>query len=625
MSSDSATSESSRSSSLSPIPKPKLKPRSNKLKRRYVPTLPVCKFYNSYFKSGCVHGDKCSFRHLSQREFSKYCRTLSVRKPLSPNEIFQFKEGQRHFREHRYQTARKLFGALCSKYPFHQGLNIWLARTHDKVFMHSDKLSNIGSATYYYRRAISIDPDNAYYHGRYASCSYWLGQHERCRVHFEQSLHLKNDNSSVHRDYGHYLHHIEHRLDLAEEHYLRCLELFENDHDCHYFYATMLEEQQRNEEAVCQYTQAIKYQARRWKKGKLRFHLAFARCLRKMGKFDKSKVQYMMCLQLNEMNSVVLFELGELLCNDIQEMEDYKEGLKHIRTSLNIQYREDWKRTLDQLTKRHAAMLRRERRETPRQRVHGHLEERRHHHEQRPLQTKHRERVYTKTRGYDHEVTSKRKVTSGHGVISRHEVTSGTATGYETRKRTETRKEVEKPRHLVDDDDEKSEPKGKEAEGTLAMNIAQRIRESEFERFMNFQSFLNDQVRGEYLAEFKRRNLNDIILLKIDTNTFVDELGIRNLLHATLIKKRIDRFKRELKVFHDWLIRMRMEETVEVFEKFGILTFESFDHHIKSECDLKWLLGHRMKKHADIIMAQRRCRKRTESLGVYIHSNTVAR
>lgn len=540
-STSSSGSVSGRSSCSSVSPEP---PKSPKRKiKRYVATIPVCKFYNSYFKTGCVHGDKCSFRHLPQSAFSEYCRKLSIRKPLSTMEIHRFKIAQQHFRENRYQSARKIFGALCSKYPFHHDLNIWLARTHDKVFMetmNSKSLQNIGCATYYYRRAISIEPHNAYTHGRYASSAYWLGQHARCRVHFEKSLCLNNDISNVHRDYGHYLEHIQHRQYLAEKHYLKCLELCENDRDCRFYYANMLLKQQRYKEAQTQYQKAIDAPNTR-----LCVHLAFARCLKEMKKYKLSLKRYRVCLRLNPLNTAVLLEYGQLLC---LEVGDYKEGLKHIRTSLNIRYRDETKLVLDRMERKYAAIL-------------------------------------------EQQKQSKIKRETG-----RRETRGSTPNG--TPRGTRGKVPVRINTNFEDDDDQKCESP-QSSEETL--KIAQRIRESEFERFMDFQSFLNDKVRGEYVAEFKRRKLNDIILLKIDTDAFVDELGIRNLLHSMLIKKRIDRFKREMDVFHDWLIRLRMEETVNQFEKYGILTFEQFDHHIKSDADLKWLLGNRMGKHAEII------------------------
>jgi len=519
--------------------------------------VPVCKFYNTYFKSGCVHGKNCSFRHLKQREFTEYCRKLNLRKPLSPNEIRRMKNAQRHFREHRFAVARKIFGFLANKYPFHQGINIWLARTHDKVSVMTDNIQYVGCASYYYRKAISIDPGNAYYHGRYASSAYWLGQHAQCRVHFEKALALQDDNSSVHRDYGHYLHHIEKRLDLAEGHYLKCLSLFEHEQDCHYFYAKLLAQQERYQEAQHHLTKAIQYQRQRHGTGKVLFHLEFARCLQKLEKFEDSKRQFLICLSLNKINSTVLLEYGQLLC---RQMGDYKEGLKYIRTSLNIEYRDETKRVLDRLDKQFTVILEREKQEKMRVARQ---------HKQRLIEQQSRERE----RG--------RRAKSGHSSNCN-----------ETLRKQGRRGKVER----VDDDDHKCDPKEE------SLEIAQRIRESEFERFMDFQSFLNENVGEEYMNEFKRRNLNDIMLLKIDTNAFMDELGIRNAIHSALIKKKIERFKREMEQFQDWLISLKMEETLGIFEKYGILTFEQFDHHIKSESDLKWLCHEdAMEKHAEVI------------------------
>jgi len=536
-SSESSTSESSPCSSNTSTPP--AAPKPSVPRKRYVPTLPVCKFYNSYFKSGCVHQKKCSFRHLKQRAFSEYCRKLDLQKPLSTQEIRRLKEGQRYFRENRFKTARKIFGALCNKYPFHQEVNIWLARTHDKLFGHSDKMQNVGCAAYYYRRAISIDPNNAYYHGRYASSAYWLGKHKECRVHFKKSLSLKSDNSSVHRDYAHYLQHVEDHPDGAESHYLKCLELFENDSDCHYFYANLLAEQKRYEEAQHHFQKAIKYQYQRCGAGNLRFHLGFAILLRAMKKYPLSKEQFLICLSLNQMHCTALVEYGQMLC---LEMGDYEEGLKLIRTSLNIEYHDDTKRLLDRIHEQYTAVIQRER---------------------------------------------ERKLRYGDQRV---------AAGGQCAARA-LPKWPEERGHREDDDDEKSDLRED------ALKIAQRIRESEFERFMNLQNILtDDKVRAQHMEGFRMRNLNDILLLsKIDTTAYVRELDIKNLVHSTLIKKKIERFKKEMGAFHDWLIGLRMEETVELFENYGILTFEQFDHHIMTLSDLKWLFGAGHEKHAEVI------------------------
>ena len=280
------------------------------------------------------------------------------------------------------------------------------------------------------------------------------------------------------------------------------------------------------------------------------------------------------------MDSTVLLEYGQMLCSqlgsssntdtvkigsrtDAMQLIEYKKGLKLIRTSLNIEYREDTKRVLEGLEKQYDAILEEEK--------------------QKKIEIERRR----KQQMLDHDRVRRRDGGGGHAV--RGQMQPG------HRAMTSTKRQNVARRECVDDDDEKCDPKED------ALRIAQQIRESEFERFMNFQSFLNEKVRAEYLNEFKRKNLNDIILLKIDTNAFMDELGIRNLVHSTLIKKKIERFKREMKAFHDWLIRLRMEETLGVFEKYGILTFEQFDHHIKSESDLKWLVGDTMGKHAEVI------------------------
>jgi len=451
------------------------------------------------------------------------------------------------------------------------------------VSQHPDTIHNVGCAGYYYRRAIAIDPFNAYYHGRYASSAYWFGDYAECKKHFVRSLKLSDDSADVHRDYGHYLEHIEGRPDLAEQHYLKCLAIYAKDQDCHYFYANLLVQKKRYQEAQTHFL--MTFECQQYQRGgnrNGRFHLAFARCLDKMESYEMAQRQYLVCLSLNKFDSVVHLELGQLQC---EQLDDYKEGLKHIRTSLNIEFQESTKHILERLETRYDA-----KREAAKRR-------------------KQKQREKRKTRGATKGVEAvlrsdsssrrnqsggQRKIVETPGATYCVEGMPSTSTG----NTPSPENKLPKKSKWTDDDDEKAQKlKLKED----ALKIAQRIRESEFERFIFSQSYLNEKVRTEYLNEFKRRKLNDIILLKIDTNAFIDELGLRNLVHSTLLKKKIERFKAEMDAFHDWLLRLRMEETLSVFEKYGILTFEQFDHHIQSEDDLKWLLGRAMAKHAQVI------------------------
>lgn len=118
------------------------------------------------------------------------------------------------------------------------------------------------------------------------------------------------------------------------------------------------------------------------------------------------------------------------------------------------------------------------------------------------------------------------------------------------------------------------------------LNVCQR----EFYRFLsdNF-SFCDD-----YLPKFAAAELNDIRYIGvIDLDTLLSQDIAMKRVHAKIMMTKIDKFKQENIKFIDWLHSIALQEYYKLFEQNGILTFESYYHHIQSTADLIVLLGDR--------------------------------
>eukprot|EP00484_Ammonia_sp_Unknown_P030376 CAMPEP_0197035066 /NCGR_PEP_ID=MMETSP1384-20130603/12956_1 /TAXON_ID=29189 /ORGANISM="Ammonia sp." /LENGTH=514 /DNA_ID=CAMNT_0042465073 /DNA_START=38 /DNA_END=1582 /DNA_ORIENTATION=+ len=303
----------------------------------------LCKFFNPYFGSGCnlaKHGE-CPFRHLTQSEFARYlAQSEQCMNKMSKRDLKKFKAAQKQFDQHQYHKCQQVFGYLMKKYMFNKQVTIMLARLHEK--RHS-----LDIADYYYRRAISVDPSNATFHGRYACfCYHKLKRYALAKQHFVRSLALKQSLSMVHREYGHYLQHREQRLVLAQQHYKKCLALFHQDDECHFFYAQLLHKLGDYKLARLHIEIAIRYHYSRTHRYYFEHHLFFGLLLHEIhADAHILEEQWQICLDLNKKHPVPWMLYGVLLC----QKSEVELGLKYMEKSLDMKYCKENQRVYQQM------------------------------------------------------------------------------------------------------------------------------------------------------------------------------------------------------------------------------------------------------------------------------------
>ena len=78
----------------------------------------------------------------------------------------------------------------------------------------------------------------------------------------------------------------------------------------------------------------------------------------------------------------------------------------------------------------------------------------------------------------------------------------------------------------------------------------------------------------------------------MQSDTLIKDVSM-NKIHVEIMINKIDKFKQENAKFIQWLSSIALNEYYSIFEQNGIMTFESFYHHIHSNSDLIQLLGDR--------------------------------
>lgn len=115
--------------------------------------------------------------------------------------------------------------------------------------------------------------------------------------------------------------------------------------------------------------------------------------------------------------------------------------------------------------------------------------------------------------------------------------------------------------------------------------------EIEFERFIKeqiaFGSFGN-----VYIERFDEKQINDIRILEFIDYAFLKNEIKMNEMHIRLMLNKIEKVKRDIAMFSNWLQSMRLyDEYHQILEMHGIITFDLFYHHIKSAQDVVDMIG----------------------------------
>merc|ERR1712087_842295 len=83
-------------------------------------------------------------------------------------------------------------------------------------------------------------------------------------------------------------------------------------------------------------------------------------------------------------------------------------------------------------------------------------------------------------------------------------------------------------------------------------------------------------------------------------DTLLTEVQMKAV-HAKILMRRIDEFRREQSVFASWLTQKGVAEYREVFAQNGVLTFASFYYLVPRRADLVRVLGQRNTFDVDLI------------------------
>eukprot|EP01084_Bolivina_argentea_P096906 174197_1 len=196
---------------------------------------PICKYYNPYFSADCERGDKCFFKHLDCDQWVEFCTTFNRNNRFSSTNSTLLDQAFNCLTRCDSSNALRILCNLRSAYPYASKIIFGIARCHQHT-------GNNSLAGFNYRRAISMKPNNAKYHAKYA-LHLWKQLHDikQAKYRFEQSLQIKATHVT-HREYATLL-----RIELtdyknAEYHYTKAIELCPQDVIAHKDYAIMLDE-----------------------------------------------------------------------------------------------------------------------------------------------------------------------------------------------------------------------------------------------------------------------------------------------------------------------------------------------------------------------------------------------
>ena len=313
--------------------------------------LNVCKFFLPYFNNGCKCGNNCEYIHLSADEFPIYCKFINLtRNKLDKYSYYKFDKAIELFNKGFINNAYYKFGQLLTNYPYDAYFNFWMARCH-QIFEKSTE-SDYECADFYYRKAISIMPKNAYFHHCYAKfcvfygkyCSYSIDckLYKFAKKHFEISLKLKNDSPKFICGYAKFLDETLGELSDAKFYYKQAMIIDTNNDRIHLNYARLLHKMGNYRLSKKEFLNIFD----RFKNGKnnknipynwIWLHFHFAKLLKDMKYYNQSKKHFEFCCNLmnkinNNFYSEIYYQYSLLLFNNLNQK---KQANYYINLAIN--------------------------------------------------------------------------------------------------------------------------------------------------------------------------------------------------------------------------------------------------------------------------------------------------
>ena len=536
----------------------------------------ICKYYNPYFGNGCKSGDKCKFKHLKEKEFIVHCTRINKENKPSNATRNTFRAAIDLLKKGKADKAIKKFEKIIKTCPYDELYNMWFARCHEE-------LNNIELAEFYYRKSIAIQPKFATAHGRYAEFSWHkLGNIKQADVHFQKSLQNK-ENHVTHRHYAQFIEQKFNDYKKSQYHFERCLELSSNDHGAHHSYAIVLQKMNANINKIkYHYQESIKLF------DCANIHYSFALYLKNIGENNNAIKHFQKCLHFDPYNSMYHFQFGLFLYQNIGQIND---ALIHINNALNINPN-------DPLYK-----------ET--------------YHKLKGIKNNNNQNktVYIKKKKNDTIITDQNKENKNNkinngiltsksnwadnpnqqNVLNNNQTTERKC---ENASQQKHEKQEKIQRQLQPQQLSQSHQLSQEFDEYLQLNGTNKNEEKkEFESRrhekceIEFERFVKEKVvsgaAGQYYVDrFNQKKINDIRLIEFIDYTFLKtEIGM-NELHVRMMLKKIEKFKKDMLIFINWLHSLKMyDEYYEIFEMNAIITFDLFYNQIRTHKDIINLLG----------------------------------
>eukprot|EP01084_Bolivina_argentea_P020714 38509_1 len=290
-------------------------------------SLNICRFYNPFFDDGCLKRSECDFLHLKQEEYVIFVQANSETK----KEVFRrFKLAKNKFQNHKYRVAADILKSLLTVYPHVPHFNLWCARS-------MEKMNALFDAEIYYRKAISQQPTNPTFHGRYATLLHMkLLRFEQAKRHYEIALNIRDDINAVHCHYGKLLCDLGgmENYNKAKYHFNKCLQIYEGDEECNFYLGQLLYKlnDQSNAEKHIKKALCLQNKPYVW-----HYYYYSLICI-ELSKFNEAKQYLQICLDLKyTFQSIgwhqIYFEYGLLL---IFIFDSYQKGLKYISIAINL-------------------------------------------------------------------------------------------------------------------------------------------------------------------------------------------------------------------------------------------------------------------------------------------------
>jgi len=390
-------------------------------------------------------------------------------------------------------------------------------------------------------KLLAINADNDEYNTCFADILEELGRYEEAEKYYRIALRINPRYDDAYNNYGMMLFHKLHRVSDAEQQYRKCLSITPMHQVCHTNYAKLLQHTSRYKEAEYHFKQCLAVN-----EANVNCQHYYGVFLYELGRWSEAKYHLKKAIELNDCASY-RYNLGKLLC-DLKEFHEAEEQFQQcLKTEpenvpFNFEYAlflafdlKDVRRSIQYFVK-----------------------------------------AYTLE---PHNTCIQQKYDEIAGIVAEHGL------GAVKRRRSSARMGgVKRQKRTI------VEYKEEDAQNDAL--LSESPTQTEFARFL-LGNLSVGSCMNEYLKTFKQLQLNDVRCLKyMDIKTLMNDVNM-NGIHAKIMMSQIEKFKQENIKFSQWLSSIALQEYMSIFEQNGIVTFESFYHHITTSADLILLLGDR--------------------------------